>query len=62
MKPIPDITRRDFLKLSSAGALSLLLSQLRLGSAPPRMSPNRRITLSGLPIYDGPTFRAKNSA
>ena len=60
MKPITDISRRDFLKLSSAGAVGFLLSHLRLSSASAQNDPKQgRITLSGLPLYDGPTFGAK---
>jgi len=60
MKPISDITRRDFLKLSSAGVLGILLSQLRLDPAFAQDGPKQgRITMSGLPLYESPTFNAQ---
>ena len=55
----PDLSRRDFLKLASAGSLAFALSELRLDRAL-AVSPIKqgRITLSGIPLYDAPTFNA----
>ncbi|MEW6403183.1 MAG: L,D-transpeptidase family protein [Chloroflexota bacterium] len=58
--PISPISRRDFLKLSASGALSLALSELgldRLFSAPP--ASQGRVTWSGTPLYAEPYFKAK---
>ncbi|MEO5886337.1 MAG: L,D-transpeptidase [Anaerolineales bacterium] len=55
----PDLSRRDFLKLASAGSLAFALSDLRLYrtfAAP--LIKQGRITLSGIPLYDAPTFNA----
>jgi lipoprotein-anchoring transpeptidase ErfK/SrfK len=55
----PQLTRRDFLKLASTGSLAFALSELRLERAfasPPIKQ--GRITLSGIPLYDGPAFIA----
>jgi hypothetical protein len=53
----PQLTRREFLKLASAGTLAVALKDLRvdraLASTPPRQG---RITWSGIPLYDLPTF------
>jgi len=56
----PQLSRRDFLKLASAGSLAFALSELHLGRAF-GASPIRqgRITWSGIPLYDAPTFNAK---
>jgi len=55
----PQLTRRDFLKLASTGSLAFALSELRLERAfagsPIKQG---RITLSGIPLYDGPAFTA----
>jgi hypothetical protein len=56
----PQISRREFLKLASAGSLAFALRDLRfvgraLETAVPRQG---RITWSGLPLYDAPTFQA----
>jgi len=56
----PQLTRRDFLKLASTGSLAFALSELRLErafAAPPIKQ--GRITWSGIPLYDAPTFNAK---
>jgi hypothetical protein len=55
----PQLTRRDFLKLAGTGSLAFALSELRLERAL-AASPVKqgRITLSGIPLYDGPTFNA----
>ncbi len=55
----PQITRREFLKLASAGTLAFALKDLRadrvLAAAAPK---HGRITWSGIPLYDAPTFKA----
>jgi lipoprotein-anchoring transpeptidase ErfK/SrfK len=54
------ISRRDFLKLSASGVLGLALSELgidRALAAPP--ASQGRITWSGVPLYDAPSFKAK---
>jgi hypothetical protein len=54
------LSRRDFLKLSASGALGLALTELRLDrvfAAPP--STQGRVTWSGIPLYDAPSFNAK---
>lgn len=55
-----DLSRRDFLKLASAGSLAFALSELRLDRAC-AASPTRqgRTSWSGIPLYDAPTFNAK---
>jgi len=55
----PQLTRRDFLKLASTGSLAFALSELHLDHAF-TASPIKqgRITLSGIPLYDGPAFIA----
>lgn len=54
-------SRRDFLKLSASGVLGLVLSELgidrALASTPP--ASQGRITWSGVPLYDAPSFKAK---
>ncbi len=60
MKSFNQLSRRDFLKLSAAGALGLALADLqfdRAFAAPP--STQGRITWSGIPLYDAPSFNAK---
>ncbi|MBI5839007.1 MAG: L,D-transpeptidase [Chloroflexi bacterium] len=60
MKSFNQLSRRDFLKLSAAGALGLALAELRFDrvfAAPP--STQGRITWSGIPLYDAPSFNAK---
>jgi hypothetical protein len=55
----PQLTRREFLKLASAGTLAFALKDLRaervLAAAVPK---HGRITWSGIPLYDAPTFKA----
>ena len=56
----PNLSRRDFLKLSASGALGLVLSELgidRALAAPP--ASQGRVTWSGVPLYDAPSFKAK---
>jgi hypothetical protein len=53
-------SRRDFLKLSASGTLALVLSEMgidRALAAPP--ASHGRITWSGIPLYDAPSFNAK---
>jgi len=60
MNMINKISRRDFLKLSASGALGLVLSELGFGyalAAPP--ASQGRVTWSGVPLYDAPSFNAK---
>lgn len=55
-----DLSRRDFLKLVSASSLAFALSELHLDrtfAAPPIKQ--GRITWSGIPLYDAPSFNAK---
>ena len=56
----PQISRREFLKLTRAGSLAFALKDLRLDRAlaAPAMIKQGRITFSGMPLYDAPTFRA----
>lgn len=55
----PQLTRRDFLKLASTGSLAFALSELRLERAFAGSTVKQgRITLSGIPLYDGPAFTA----
>jgi hypothetical protein len=55
----PQISRRDFLKLASAGTLAFALSDLRLERvlSASAIKQGRMIT-SGLPLYDAPAFNA----
>jgi hypothetical protein len=55
----PQISRRDFLKLAASGTLAFALKDLRIDRAI-AASPLKqgRITLSGIPMYDLPTFNA----
>lgn len=56
------ITRRDFLKLSAAGFLSLALAELRLDEAFALESPvsfQGRTTISGVPLYESASFKSK---
>jgi lipoprotein-anchoring transpeptidase ErfK/SrfK len=56
----PQISRREFLKLASAGSLAFALKDLRLDRAlaAPASIKQGRITFSGMPLYDAPTFKA----
>lgn len=55
----PQLTRREFLKLASAGTLALALKDLRVDRALAAALPTQgRITWSGIPLYDLPTFNA----
>jgi lipoprotein-anchoring transpeptidase ErfK/SrfK len=56
------ITRRDFLKLTGAGLLSLALAEIPLDEVFARESPTSfqgRMTISGVPVYDEPSFKAR---
>src|SRR5436190_21773025 len=60
MKYSQKFSRRDFLKLSASGTLAMVLSEMgidRALAAPP--ASHGRITWSGIPLYDGPSFNAK---
>lgn len=54
----PQITRREFLKLVSAGSLAFALRDLRIDRALATEVKQGRITWSGLPLYDAPAFTA----
>lgn len=55
----PQLTRRDFLKLASTGSLAFALKDLRLDrTLSTSMIRQGLMTLSGLPLYDAPTFLA----
>ncbi|MBI3739220.1 MAG: L,D-transpeptidase family protein [Chloroflexi bacterium] len=52
-------SRRDFLKLSGAGMLGMLLAELRLDRAFAAPAAQGRMTLSGLNLYSDPSFNAR---
>jgi len=56
----PQISRREFLKLASAGSLAFALRDLRLDRvlADSPAIKQGRVTFSGVPLYDAPTFKA----
>ena len=55
----PQITRREFIKLVSAGSLAFAMKDLRIPGALAAESPKQgRITWSGIPLYDAPSFDA----
>jgi hypothetical protein len=55
----PQISRREFLKLVSTGSLAFALHDLRLDRALETTPPKQgRITWSGVPLYDAPSFQA----
>lgn len=58
----PQLTRREFLKLATTGSLAFALKDLRLDralAAPGvRTITQGRMTMSGVPLYDAPTFNA----
>ena len=56
----PQISRREFLKLVSAGSLAFALKDLLTDHAlaAPAAIKQGRVTFSGTPLYDAPTFRA----
>lgn len=55
----PQLTRREFLKLASTGSLAFALKDLRLDRtlAVPDITQGR-MTISGVPLYDAPSFIA----
>ncbi len=53
------LSRRDFLKLSSAGMLGMFLAELRLDRALAAPPTQGRMTLSGINLYSDPSFKAK---
>jgi hypothetical protein len=58
-----NLSRRDFLKLASAGSLAFALSEMRLDRVTPRAAApaaikQGRITFSGMPLYDAPVFNS----
>lgn len=58
--PTPQISRREFLKLASAGSLAFALRDLRLDRVLAAANIKQgRITWSGIPLYDVPAFQAK---
>jgi hypothetical protein len=59
----PQISRREFLKLASAGSLAFALRDLRLDRtlAAPATIKQGRITWSGVPLYDAPAFNANQT-
>jgi hypothetical protein len=60
MEPFNNLSRRDFLKLSAAGALGLALSELRLERVFAAAAPKQgRVTWSGVEVFDAPSFKAK---
>src|SRR5262245_7713711 len=53
------ISRRDFLKLAAAGSLAFALKDLRLdGALAASLVRQGCMTISGVPLYDAPTFKA----
>lgn len=54
------LTRRDFLKLISAGTLALALKDLKIVQALTKNPVSQGcMTISGIPLYDAPSFNAK---
>ncbi len=54
------LSRRDFLKLSASGALALALSEMGIDRALAALPASQgRITWSGIPLYDAPSFQSK---
>jgi len=55
----PQISRREFLKLATTGSLAFALSDLKLDRALAASSVTQGLmTISGVPLYDAPTFKA----
>ncbi|MCK7483272.1 MAG: hypothetical protein M0C28_44165 [Candidatus Moduliflexus flocculans] len=55
----PQLSRREFLKLATTGSLAFALSDLKLDRALAAPASNRdALTISGVPLYDAPTFNA----
>ncbi len=60
---LKQLSRRDFLKLSASGALGFVLAEMgfeRALAAPP--TSQGRIIVSGVQLFDAPSFRAKEIA
>jgi hypothetical protein len=60
----PFLSRRDFLKLAASGSLAMALADLRLEqvlAASPAVTQGR-MTISGVPLYNAPTFLAEKLA
>ena len=59
----PQISRREFLKLASAGTLVFALKDLRIDRAlaEPATIKHGRVTFSGTPLYNEPTFKAQQT-
>jgi L,D-transpeptidase-like protein len=55
----PPFSRRDFLRLSSAGALGLFLAELKLDRVLALPATQGRMTLSGINLYGDPSFQAR---
>ena len=58
MKSFIDLSRRDFLKLSSAGLLGLFLSELHLEKAFASSVKQGRAAFGGIQLFDEPSFKA----
>jgi lipoprotein-anchoring transpeptidase ErfK/SrfK len=58
MKPLIDLSRREFLKLSSAGLLGLFLSDLHLEKAFASSVTQARVAFTGVDLFDQPSFNA----
>lgn len=55
----PQLTRREFLKLAAAGSLAFVLNDLKLDRALAASAPRQGcMTISGIPLYDAPSFNA----
>jgi hypothetical protein len=56
-----NLTRRDFFKLTTAGALGFALAEMRFDEtiAAASVPSQGRMTLSGIKLYDAPAFNAK---
>ena len=62
MKSIPSFTRRDFLKLSASSAFGLFLAETGLDQALAATAPptsHGRVLMSGLFMYESPSFNSK---
>jgi hypothetical protein len=55
----PQISRREFLKLASTGSLGFALRDLKLDHVLASIPKQGRITYSGVPLYDAPTFQTQ---
>jgi len=55
----PQLSRREFLKLATTGSLAFALSDLKLDRALAASPVTQGLmTISGVPLYDAPTFKA----